>query len=203
MGYQPKFANQSNSAKRDNRSFRLDPGQMSHQQLLPPTVPSQFATISQHELGSVGNHDSSVNLGLMRASKESFNGLVFQSMRESALPRPSVNEELPTPPLMTEEREESTILPEPVNAESNPNMPVLNPKTNFRYSADGSSLNGIAEMGSVATDVINPVQAMTIEETLAAINNSTIMNQFTSSEANFAQLAAPNPLGAAETNEPA
>ena len=136
----------------------------------------------------------------MRASKDSFNGLMYQSMqsmRESALPRPSVNEELPTPPLMTEERDQSTILPEPVNAESNPNMPVLNPKTNFRYSAEDSSLNGIAEMASAATDAINPVQAMSIEETLAAINNSTIMNQFTSQGADFAQLPAPNSVGAA------
>ena len=89
-----------------------------------------------------------------------------------------------------------------MGAESNPNMPVLNPKTNFRYIAEGSSLNGIAEMASAATDAINPVQAMTIEETLAAINNSTIMNQFTSQGADFAQLPAPSSVGAAEIKVP-
>ena len=83
---------------------------MSQPQLLPPTAPSHFATITSqsNEPGFFANQDSSVNLGLMRASKESFNGLMYQSMqsmRESALPRPSVNEELPTPPLMTEERD--------------------------------------------------------------------------------------------------
>ena len=40
VGYQPKFANQSNSAtRRDTRSFRLNPAQMSQPQLLPPTAP--------------------------------------------------------------------------------------------------------------------------------------------------------------------
>ena len=53
-------------------------------------------------------------------------------------------------------------------------MPALNPRTNFRYNATDSSLNGVMSMTPIA-DIRN-AQAMTIEETLAAINNSTILN---------------------------
>lgn len=58
--------------------------------------------------------------------------------------------------------------------ESHPNMPPLNPRTNFRYDAKDSSLNGVEGMTPMAD--IKAVKAMTIEETLAAINNSSILN---------------------------
>ena len=63
---------------------------------------------------------------------------------------------------------------EPVKAELHPNMPPLNPKTNFRYIADQSSLNGISMMKPM--DLDRQRDEMTIEETLAAIDSSTILN---------------------------
>ena len=91
-------------------------------------------------------------------------------MRES-LPRPGSEFHTPTAGL---EKEDSLIIPEPVNTELNPNMPALNAKTNFRYIGDASRLNGIIEMGPMP----DQPPTLTIEETLAAMNNSTIVHQF-------------------------
>ena len=69
-------------------------------------------------------------------------------------------------------------------------MPVLNPRTNFRYSQEQSSLNGILEM--VPMPPCHQMKQMTIEETLAAINNSAILHQFTSSTQTFICDAVPD-----------
>lgn len=58
-------------------------------------------------------------------------------------------------------------------------MPPLNLKTNFRYQPEQSSLNGISSMLPLEIEKEDGKdQQMTIEQTLAAIDNSTILNQF-------------------------
>ena len=56
---------------------------------------------------------------------------------------------------------------EQIKNEDTPNMPALNPKTNFRYQGDQSSLNGIAPMQPIDA---GEKKEMTIEETLAAMD---------------------------------
>ena len=70
---------------------------------------------------------------MVRASKESLNGPLFQSVRE-ALPRPSTHD-FNTPTAGLEKDNSMLMQPaEAISAEDHPNMPPLNPKTNFRYA---------------------------------------------------------------------
>ena len=72
----------------------------------------------------------------MRASKESFSGPMFQSMHES-MPQPGRKDSFNTPTAGVEKDESMTMPPpEPISNEVCPNMPPLNPKTNFRYQPD-------------------------------------------------------------------
>ena len=112
----------------------------------------------------------------VRASKESFSGPMFQSVGES-MPKPSQEFNTPTAGV---EKDESMVMPEPVSNEIGPNMPPLNPRTNFRYQPDYSTLNGIQKMSPMAMRSGAGGAELTIEQTLAAMNDSTIMNQFAS-----------------------
>ena len=51
-----------------------------------------------------------------------------------------------TTPTVGSDKFETMLTPEPIRNEEHPNMPVLNPKTNFRYHPEQSSLNGIEAM---------------------------------------------------------
>lgn len=116
-------------------------------------------------------------MGVVRASKESLNGPTFQSVRE-AMPKPSTQEfNTPTAGLENSFSVPEASLCEPVKIEQGPNMPPLNPKTNFRYQPEQSSMNGISQMIAIAPlETEKEKEYMTIEETLAAIDNSTILN---------------------------
>lgn len=71
---------------------------------------------------------------------------MFQSVRES-MPKPSLEFQTPTVGI---EKDQSEVLSEAVKAEDFPNMPALNPKTNFRYQGETSSMNGLSMMTPVA-----------------------------------------------------
>ena len=86
VGYQPKFANTSNnSGKKENKSFRLN--QPFPSQMLPPTVPSHFQTISNIGTTSSNllppqpmlNTSFTGNNNAMRTSKDSLSGPMFHS----------------------------------------------------------------------------------------------------------------------------
>ena len=82
-------------------------------------------------------------LNQVRGSKDSLSGPMFQSVRESSLPK--AEREFHTPTTDGIERaDESTVnailggpaAGETIKNEETPNMPTLNPKTNFRYQGD-------------------------------------------------------------------
>ena len=95
------------------------------------------------------------------------------------MPQPGL-EFLSTPTAGFEKDESSLLMPEPVKAEMNPNLPALNPRTNFRYQPEQSSLNGIEHMkaNAITPQGATSHEELTIEEALNAIDNSTILNQF-------------------------
>lgn len=111
---------------------------MNQYPLLPPSGPTNhFATMNNLGGGGANTvHDNSFTTmtGVMRASKESFNGPMFQSVRDS-MPKPSQEFNTPTAGIEKDESIISASLQggEVVRNETGPNMPPLNPKTNFRY----------------------------------------------------------------------
>ena len=103
---------------------------MNQYPLLPPTAPVNAFGNTPTNNGYMTQENSFMGGGVLRASKESFSGPMFQSVHES-MPKPS--QEFNTPTAGVEKDESMMIMTEAVSNEICPNMPPLNPKTNFRY----------------------------------------------------------------------